>query len=177
MVNMGLAFGLERENVCFPRANRWMFYIPGVCGDQTPGVTALPPEKSARPEVSFKEMSVSHLIEDVYYPAKPEWKPFQVTLYNVSNIVNPVFEWIRQIYDPEIGQFYEPLKNNFIKDCILAMYNGCGDLLESWIYEDCWAQNTNFNQLDYGSSSIMMIDITIRYARAYIQKSQNNDLP
>lgn len=172
---MGLQYGLEKSNFCIKRSYRWLFEIPGVCADSTAGVDALPPEKSARPVISFKEMEIKHLIEDVYYPAKPEWKTFSVTLYDLKRSSHPVFEWLKNVYDPQQGLFYPANRSvlfqqseRFIKECTLNMYDGCGNIIERWIYEDAWPQSVNFQTLEMASSSYLTCELTIRYARAYI---------
>lgn len=167
-MRMGLQFGMDGTTMCPKRQFRWLFEIPGVCGDITPGVNALPPEKSARPNLGFKEMSVSHLNEDVFYPAKPDWKPINITIFDFQRRQHPVFEWLKELYNPELGTFTEPNRFGFIKHCVLKMLNGCGDVVETWEYEDCWPQNINFNTLDMTNTGIVYCDITLRYARAYI---------
>lgn len=169
-IPMGLQFGLDRGKYC-KRRFRWLFTIPEVTPDASSGEGALvlPPEKSARPHLQFKEMSVRHLIEDVYYPAKPDWKPVNLTLYDLEYGTHPLFEWIREFYVPRYGKLWEPNANDFIKECTLRMYDGCGDLIETWIWEDAWLQNANFQTLDMGDSGIVTCDITLRYARAYVE--------
>lgn len=171
---MGLQFGLEGNGQFCKRANRWLFEIPKVSADSSPGANALPPLKSARPNLSFKEMDVNHLIEDVFYPAKPDWKPINITLYDLQRNKHPVFDWIKEIYDVKNGKFYEPNKKKFIKECFLRMYDGCGKLVESWIYEDAWPQSINFSNLDMSDGGLVMCDINLRYARAYIEENDSN---
>lgn len=165
---MGLQFGLEGNGQYCKRTHRWLFEIPDVCADQSPGANALPPEKSARPNISFKEMEVQHLIEDVYFPAKPDWKPINITLYDLDRKTHPVFNWMKQVYNVPEGKFYAPNSKYLIKTAILKMLNGCGDTVESWVFEDAWPNSIDFGALDMGSSSIVMCNFTLRYARAYI---------
>ena len=169
---MGLQMGLEKGRFC-KRENHWLFFISGISADLTPS-HALPPQKSARPNLSFKEMVANHMTEDVYFPAKPEWKPINLVLYDLNTPVHPVFDWIRNVYDPYIGSFYEPNRASLIRQCTLKLCNGCGDPIETWIYEDVWPQNINFGQLDMGNSGIVMCELTLRYARAYISDPQAN---
>ena len=171
---MGLQFGLEGDGKFCKRANRWLFEIPEVCADDSPNVNALPPEKGARPTLSFKEMIVQHLIEDVYYPAKPDWKPVSLTLFDLSLRTNPIFEWIQQVYQPQEGHFFESNRNSLIKTATLKMLNGCGTIIETWIFEDAWPQSINFQNLDMCSSAVMMCEITLRYARAYLDINRNS---
>ena len=169
MAKMGLQFGLDKGQYC-KRSFRWLFAIPNVTPDSGTGEGAnvLPPEKSARPNLGFKEMNAQHLIEEVFYPAKPDWKPINLTLYDLKKGNHPVFEWIREHYKPQPGILYPPNANAFIKECTLTLYNGCGDSVEQWIFEDAWPQNANFQVLDMNDSGIVTCDLTLRYARAYV---------
>ena len=175
---MGLMYGLEKSDFCIKKNHRWLFQIPGVSADDSPGVDALPPEKSARPSMSFKSMEVKHVIEDVYYPAKPEWKSIIITLYDLKKTTHPVFEWLKKVYDPKAGTFSpanrsgsssaSQQKDKFIKECSLKLFGGCGSIIEKWIFEDSWPESVNFQTLDMSSSSYLTCEISLKYARAYI---------
>lgn len=176
MPNMGFQYGLDRGVYC-KRSFRWIFEVPGVCADPTPGVNALPPERSARPTLSFKEMEARHLNEDIYYPAKPEWRPVTLTLYDLQKSNHPVFEWLRLVYDPRQGNWkapictgcgVQPASAKFIKDCYLTMVDAVGYALEIWVFQDAWLREANFQTLDMSQSSIMTCELTLRYARAFI---------
>lgn len=172
---MGLLYGLEKNQFC-KRQNRWLFEVPGVSADETVGVQALPPLKSSRPSISFKEMEARHLNEDVFYPAKPDWKPITITLWDLNKASHPVWDWIALIYQPHIGRWFPAVdrqaiqpSSQFIRDCYLKMFDGCGETVETWKFEDAWCNNINFQTLDMGSSDILTCEFTLRYARAYIQ--------
>jgi hypothetical protein len=96
--NMGL--GKFSSDVCLMRKYRWLFFIDGVSDD---GTSALPPDKGARPSLSFKEIEVQHLNEVIYFPGKPDWKPVQLTLFDLKENKNPVFDWIKKKYDTKKG--------------------------------------------------------------------------
>lgn len=167
MAKMGLEFGLQPGKSLFQKRNfRWLFRIPEVCGDSA--INTLPPQKSARPTLQLKEMEVHHLSEDVYFPGKPDWRPIAIVLYDLNFSSHPVFEWLKKLYNPEVGNFVEPLRNQFIVEAYLTMYDGCGNTIESWIYEDAWPQSVNFQSLDMSDIGITICELTLRYARAYI---------
>lgn len=149
-------------NFC-KRKFRWSFSVAGVSGAS--GV--LPPSKSARPSLSFREMEIKHLTETIYYPARPEWKPISLVLYDTATGRSPVFEWIQQAYDPQSGS-WSPV-SNLLSEAKLDLYDGCGTIIETWIYEDAWPQVAEFGELDMSSSEIVTCDLTLRYARAYVQ--------
>lgn len=180
--NMGLDFGLNGDGKFCKRKFRYLFRIDGVVADSNAPMKTLPPIQSARPNLNFKEMQVNHLIEDVFYPAKPDWKPISLTLYDLKIDPHPVWEWIKEFYDPKSGTLLSPNEKQgptegFIRKAILDLYDGCGELVESWVYEDAWPQAINFQTLDMGSSEIVTLDITIRYVRAYVEENQQAPQP
>ncbi len=163
MVRMGLDFGLDKGQYC-KRRNRWLFRINGVVAP------VLPPLRSARPNLGFKEMEIRHLNEDVYYPMKPDWKTINLILYDIQTTnANPVFQWLSFAYNPRNDARWTPVGGSgFFKQANLEMYDGCGNLIEIWIFEEVWPSQINFQELDMASSEILTIDLTLRYARAYI---------
>lgn len=167
--NMGFDFGLEDPNTCFKRKNRWLFIIDGVSADRE-GINSLPPSKSARPSISFKEIEVQHLNETIYFPGKPDWKPINLTLYDIKkNSIHPVFKWLTEIYDPKNDAWYKTSCDGFKKpQATLELYDGCGTKIESWIFESIWPQAVEFGDLDMTTSDLITCDLTLRYDRAYI---------
>jgi len=177
MAKMGLQFGLESGQYC-KRQHHWMFTIDKIIGDDSVnGINALPPSKAARPHLAFTEINVKHLIEDVFLPGKPDWKPITVTVFDLVKNQNPIWDWITNFYDPRRGRLIAPnsrqlanapTSTGFFRQCQLQMLDGCGTPIELWTYEDAWPQQINFQTLDYGQQDVMMAEITLRYARAYI---------
>ena len=140
---MGLDFGLEGISRTCKRKNRWLFYIPNVsAGNSDVDISTLPPVKSARPYLTFQEMQAKHLNEDIYYPAKPDWKPVPLVLYDLVKNNNPIFDWIKLCYDPspQMGTWVPSTGNENIQALVtqearLDCYDGCGELIESRDYE------------------------------------------
>lgn len=171
--NMGFDFGLESPTTCLKRKYRWLFIIDGVSAD-TQSANALPPLKSSRPTISFKETEIQHLSETIWFPVKPEWKPVNLTLYDLQKSENPIFEWIRDAYDPSpdssqfLANFY-PAADGFKKPFArLEMYDGCGNVMERWTFENVWPQQAEFGELDMANSEYVTVDLLLRYDRAYI---------
>ena len=184
---MAFDFGLNDPDSCLMRKFRWMLFIEGVSGDVN-GVKALPPSKAARPTFNFKEQMVAHLVENLYYPVRAEWKPITLTLFEnrsrdrVGFGQNPVFDWIKQVYNPKSGEWF-PIKTGacnpdnqvkcFKRNATLVMYGGCGDILEIWTFENAYPQNVEWGDLDMASSEVVMVDVTLRYDRAYLLGDAN----
>jgi hypothetical protein len=164
---MGPDFGLGDDDVCFKRRFRWLLIIPQVSAE---GIDTLPPSKSARPSLSFKEIEAQHVSETIYFPGKPDWKPITLSLYDIKKNRHPVMEWIKKLYDPQQGS-YKYSCEGFKKDrATLELYDGCGEVIETWVYENVYPQNIEFGDLDMQNSEILTCDLTLRYDRAYIEE-------
>lgn len=156
------------------RKFRWLFTITPFIGDQ---VSMLPPSKGARPNLSFKEYSAEHLNETIYFPGKVEWSTLELSLYDVKCSDNPIFEWMRKIYDPDptVG-FYGPSllppaqigAPHFKRQAILTLYDGCGRIIEAWIYMNAFPQKIDWTDLDMTNSELTSVDLSLRYDRAYL---------
>jgi hypothetical protein len=182
--NMGL---FNIGSACFKRKYRWMFFIKGVCGtnsDGSYGVNVLPPSKGSRPNISFKEIEANHVSETVYFPGRPDWKPISLTLYDFTiQGKNRVFEWLKLYYNvnedakiiPSVGAsvLATALK---IPEASLILFDGCGNKIESWVFENVWPQSAEFGELDMQSSEVVTVDVTLRYDRAYVETNDRNDI-
>lgn len=177
--NMGFDFGLQDPTICFPTRNRWLFTIHDVSADQqsSSSITCLPPTKSARPALSFKEMEVRHLTETVYYPIRPEWRPIDLVLYDIRGSKNPVFRWLETLYIPQTGRWLPILdeQTGTYRTATLTLYTGCGDVIETWVYENCWPKDIDWGELDMGAYDILTAKVTLRFARAYLCNSNNSN--
>lgn len=169
MAKMGMDFGLPMSNgtsrAC-KRKFRWLFKIEGVSGY----TNSLPPMRSERPSLSFRETPIQHLNETIYIPVKPEWKPVSLVLYDVKTRgEHPVFKWLKDGYDPKAGQWYPVTNGEFLKEAKLELYDGCGNVIETWVYENAWPQVSEFGELDMGNQELVTAQVTMRYARAFVQ--------
>jgi hypothetical protein len=169
---MGLG-KLGGEDLCMMRKFRWLFFIDEVCDD---GTSALPPDKAARPSLSFKEIEAQHLNETIYFPGKPDWKPINLTLYDLKSNKNPIFQWLKQIYEPceDKGTWRAPAPGAFKRTGRLKMYSGCGDVMEEWVYSNIWPNNIEWGDLDMSNQDVVTVEMTLRYDRAYAEDCSNN---
>jgi phage tail-like protein len=157
------------KDAILKRKFRWTFSIIDVTNivDSAKGsINALPPNKANRPILEFREMEVQHLNEIIYYPAKPDWRPITLTLYDLKTNKNPVFAWLKTIYNPETGTWN--VDASLKKNATLKMLDGCGNAVETWTLENAWPQTINFGELDMGSSDVALVEVTLRYDRAFI---------
>lgn len=169
--DMGFDFGLNDPNSCFKRKNRWLLKIEDICAN---GINSLPPNKSARPTISFKEIEIQHLTETIYFPGKPDFKPLNLTLYDLQRNEHPIFNWLKELYDVELNSQYYASCDGFKKaQARLELYDGCGIIQEAWVYESIWPQSVDFGELDMATSDIITCDVVLRYDRAYLERIKN----
>lgn len=173
---MGLRFGLE--DIYPKRKFRWLFKISGISAEDQGGeAVALPPKRSSRPNLSFKEIEFQHLTESVWFPVKPEWKTLTLSLMESRCNKNPVFDWIKShenvpeegLYNPKNGTFRPTVSSGIKRTGILLILGGCGETLEKWTLEGCYPQTVDWGELDMDSTEIMTVDITLRFERAYME--------
>lgn len=186
---MGLNFGLENPNTIYKRKHRWLFYFNDIASS---GIGVLPPAKSARPTLSFKEIEVQHVNETIYYPGKPEWKTLNLALYDIVNPVNggthPVMNWLMRLFDPQQAQYNFIINPSpspqagqaqqqpvyFKLDATVELYDPCGICIEKWYLDNAWPQQCDFQELDMASVDVLLADMTLRFDRAYIVPCGNN---
>jgi hypothetical protein len=168
-IDMGLG-KLNLPTTCFKRKYRWFVKF-----DEENYTDILPPNKTARPTLTFKDMEAQHLNETIYFPGKPDWKPITLTLYDIQRGTdNAVWQTIIELYDPKKGT-YNTSVGSFafdgykFKEMKVGMLDGCGKTIEVWVFENPYFQEVNWGELDMTVSDVVYVDITIRYDRAYVQ--------
>lgn len=169
--NMGLG-KIGSDSICMMRKFRWLFFIDGVSDD---GTTALPPDKGARPSLNFKEIEAQHLNETIYFAGKPDWKPITLTLFDLKTNGNPIFKWLKEQYEPcqDKGTWKRPSVSDagggWKRTARLEMYDGCGNVMERWVYRNIWPNNIEWGDLDMSNNDYVTVELTLRYDRAWAE--------
>lgn len=178
---MGRAMGIPFNSGSFKKKNRWVFTIESLIDVENFSSPVLPPLTSARPSLTFKEIQIEHLIETISMPGKAEWGLLEMTLYDIQCNENPVFKYLKRLYDPSGGTYKTLVSSSAsssykISSATLSMLNGCGETLESWVYEGLWLQKMDWGQLDMASGEVVTVDVAFRYDRAYQLISVDNTI-
>lgn len=160
---MGLGI-LNLPTTCFKRKYRFTVSLDGEDLGEI-----LPPSRAARPTITFKEIEAQHLTETIYFPGKPDWKPITITLHDIQKgSESKVWEQLIILYNPDEGVYATSCNGFKFKEMKILMLDGCGEIIEVWVFDNPWFQEVNWNELDMGVSDIMYVDITVRYDRAYV---------
>jgi hypothetical protein len=152
----------------FRRKHRWRFTVleDGTVSPRD----FLYLQKAGRPAYKIEEAPVHHDQEVAYFAGKQEWEPLTLEFYDaidgagVNDISNVMWEWVRNSTVIESATVEVPaLYKNTLQ---LEMTNGAGAVDETWILFGSWVKESNWNDLDYTSSDVQLVSVTIRFDRA-----------
>lgn len=134
-------------------------------------------KSAARPQLEIDETEINFLNGWMPIPGRGKWQPMNIVYYDVATLdQQPLYDWIAQVYDYSsqdggITTLNQSEKSGWAAKGIINMYDGCGNTLETWTLWDCWPQSINFGPLDFESSELSTIDLTIKYRYAQIKGS------
>lgn len=143
------------------RKNRWIIAINGI--------DAFTAKLASRPQVSFDETTIDYVNQKRYISGKGTWGALSLTLIDpiVPSAAQKVMEWVRLDWENVSGrmgysQFYKKTIN-------LKMLDPVGAVVEDWEIQGAWIQEANFGDLDYSSSDVAEVALTIRFDQAVLQ--------
>lgn len=154
------------NNMIFKRKFRFTFEIQGACNNSI-NIPQDFVKVAARPTFNVEETELNFLNGKIWVPGKASWETISVTYIDVAYATAaPLYNWLASIYD-----FTDPVKlhmatkpSDFAGTGILKMYDGCGTVLETWTLQYMFPTAVNFGELDYSSSEICEIQLTLRYS-------------
>lgn len=163
---MGIG-ALGAPNIIIKRKFRWTLAIATPCGN----VPASFCKVAARPNLDIEETELNFLNATTWIPGKGKWQPISVTYIDVANAqMQGLYNWIATVYG-----FNDPInlpqseKAGWAGTALLTMYDGCGSPLENWVLGSVWPQSVNFGDVDYQSSDVATIEMTLRYSEVFYQ--------
>ena len=153
----------------FRRKHRWRFTI---LEDSTVSPREfLYLQKAARPNFKITPAEVHHDQEIAYFAGKQEWDTINLEFYDAvegagvsESISSLVYRWVEVATDIEGAGVSDP--GVYKQTLQLEMTDGFGLADETWILHGAWVMESNWNDLDYGSSDIQLVSVMIRFDRA-----------
>jgi hypothetical protein len=170
---MGLGLLGSAENI-FKRKFRWTMEFITVCGISGLNIAPSFVKAANRPSLTIEETEINFLNGKMWIPGKGTPDTTQVTYYDVASIqggdvVSSLFTWLATVYnftDP-IGLSQSSKSRGQGGYCAeegkLNMLDGCGVIIDTFVYQQCWPTQMNFGELDYSSNDECTIDVTLRY--------------
>lgn len=157
---------IGRPDITFKRKFRWTFEITGFCSSVKNAVPTHFVRVASRPNLSIEEVEINHLNAKTWIPGKASWNTISVSYYDAAHEeMRSLWNWLATVYD-----YTDPInlsmgeRRDWAATGILNMYDGCGTLLEGWELQNVWPTEVNFGDLDYSTSDIAEIELTLRYS-------------
>ena len=154
------------SNLIFKRKFRFTFELFNLCGGGS--VPAHFVKVAARPSITIEETQIDFLNGRTWIPGKGSFETMSVTYYDVATTqAAPLFNWLASVYN-----FTDPInlnmgsrRSDYAGRALLKMWDGCGQLIEIWEMNDAFPTAINFGDVDYASSDIATIELTMRYSQ------------
>lgn len=164
----------QKNSLAEPRrVHRWA--ITGItCGGQqvlTAGDCAYL-EKAARPQFSYELATMHHNQEEAYFAGKQKWEPIELAWYDTEQPVDvsrKLAQWAQRITKSffEAGAVTRVAVPSDYKSTVnIGLLDGDGVATQTWTIHNAWPEKTNWGELDYTSSEILRISVTMRYDKA-----------
>jgi hypothetical protein len=157
---------IGQPDMVFKRKFRWTFELFGFCANEKNTVPEHFVNVASRPNLEIEETEINHLNAKTWIPGKASWQTITVTYLDVAHQeMQSLWNWLATVYD-----FTDPIKlrmgerRDWDATGVLSMYDGCGVLLETWEMKRVFPTGINFGDLDYSSSDIATIELTLRYS-------------
>ena len=142
--------------------NRFIMYIEGV--------PAYLVKTANRPQIQFEEIVLDHINVKRYIKGKGAWQPIDITLYDpvVPSAAQATMEWVRLSHESVTGR--DGYSDFYKKDITFNLLGPVGDIVEEWTLKGAWAQDVNFNDVDFANGTDPVdIELTLRYDYAILQ--------
>ena len=133
------------------------------------GIPAYLVKTMARPSISFETITLDHINTKRYVKGKATWAPIAITLYDpiVPSGAQSVIEWIRLHHESVTGR--DGYSDFYKKDITFNVLGPVGDKVEEWTLKGAFITEANFNELDFASSEVADIALTLQYDYAILQ--------
>ncbi len=181
---MGLGIHAN-SNSFYKRKYRWTFSLQTPCGNVPENLVKI----SSRPQLNIEETQIDFMHGRMWIPGKGNWETMTVNYYDMvsgGEDISILYSWLRTIYE-----FDNPvlLRQSSIRgtgqrggsgwgaNAVLNLYDGIGQIAETWNLGMVWPTSINFGDLGYDSSDIVEIEMTLRYSTAqYVPGSCMNPI-
>lgn len=167
------------------RVHRYILEILEPMGDKAGGVLLFL-QKCTRPSPEFDEVMIHSAQDEIARPGKIHWKPVEFTFYEVLGKngsrspsligggvgggagVNLTAKyvytwWSKTMMDINTSLFAPPAE--YLKDAQLDMVDGTGAPIWTYNLYDCWPAKVSPADLDYTSSPIATITVSLRFSK------------
>lgn len=172
MPKMGLGV-IGNPLVIFKKRNRWAFGINCQAG-QDYSVPEDFVKTAGRPKMTLENVEVPYKNSTLNLPGKAKFDEISVVYYDVAfqNAVN-IYNWVN-LFNNQLsqnvfgrgtdGKWDQNEVRGWYSDGILTELDGCGQKIQSWNLHYLYPSSCDFGELDYASSEVSEISLSLRYS-------------
>ena len=142
-------------------SNRFIMYIEGI--------PAYLIKAANRPEIGNGKVTIDHINVRRYVKGRSEWSDLTISLYDpvVPSAAQAAMEWVRLHHESVTGR--DGYSDFYKKDITFNSLGPVGDKVEEWTLKGAFITEANFNELDFTSSEVADIALTLQYDYAILQ--------
>lgn len=122
-----------------------------------------------RPSINYSATEIHSYNNIAYVAQKPVWSEIQLTLRDdISNLATSVVSAQVQKQMNHYTQSAAAAGSNYKFTTVIQTLDGSmtPNVIEAWKLEGCYIQQAEYDSLDYSSSEMTMITLTVRYDNA-----------
>ena len=141
--------------------NRFILYMDGMPSFLVKGMTAV--------NLSQTAVALNHINVQRYVKGKTIWGTITFTMYEAITPAGSqtVMEWVRLHHESVTGR--DGYSDFYKKDITINVLGPVGDKVEEWTLKGAFITEANFNELDFASSEVADIALTLQYDYAILQ--------
>jgi len=141
--------------------NRFILYVDGL-----PSFVI---HTAQRPTIAFDDITLDHINIKRKYKGKGEWQDITLGLYDpiVPSAAQSVMEWVRLSHESVTGR--EGYSDFYKKDITINILGPSGEKVEEWTLKGAYVKQAQFGDMDWSSSDVIDVQLTIRYDYAILQ--------
>ena len=129
-------------------------------------------QKCSRPKFSYDVAEMHHNQEVAKFAGKQKWDDINFSFYDgeqPKDVSKALATWLSSVttsWATPGAVTSVAVPNAYKKQGTLEMLDGAGAPTETWTLYGVWPKETNWQDLDYTSNDIAMVDVTVAIDRA-----------
>lgn len=128
---------------------------------------------ASKPKLQSNEIEIPFLNEISYINGRSQWQTMDVQYMDVNDAAAmvPLHNWIASNYNyADPSRTMGSRRADYEGTGLMYIYDGCGNIMESWTYNNMFIVNTDFGEVNYDSGNeYSKISLTLRYSNVRYQ--------
>lgn len=161
----------NREDIL--RVHRWSIKKLGDNGDITKFAKTFTPPVQA---IEAQEILGASLVYK--FAKRVSWEDVTVSFYDDCQVAfDSLTEWQDMVYDPDKGFQKHSGENGYKKQAIFELLDGLGEIKRSHKLHGAWPKRIEHSEMDYSSSELKLLTVTLAYDYAETTPQCNGGPP